>query len=298
MGIEAVALLHVPLDRVREVLPAVDAAPGTYRGLAGQRLELRAVADATLVRTRAPFGAEPEELGQLLGAALGPLLDEHGDPRGIFVYPDVAKPKTTTYDAIVDEFGEAGFWVPCLEPAALGQGPAGLTPDALEATMRQLVGGLPPGALAQMQQALTQTDPSTLARAAAELEGALAGNSGDLMGVLQRTMAQARDMLVAQGMVGAAGGQAADDGQGTESQEAGTSPPLVPDEAQAPALWRQARAHVEAMRDKNPEQWQQFEKQIEQLAGAVPGATPPATAGPSPIGRPADPGRSTKRKHR
>jgi hypothetical protein len=233
-------------------------------------------------------------------------LEEHDDERGIFVYPDVAKPKATSYAAIIDEFGEAGFWVPCVEPDELSAALGGAAPGTLEASMRELVGGLPPGALAQMQQALAKTDPATLARAAAELQGALAGNSGDLAGVLQRTMAQARDLLVAGGGLGGADEPEDDvsDVDGTTAEPARAMPkaPVIPSESEAPELWRQARAHVEAMRDKNPAEWLQFEKQLEQLAGAVPAAMPAPKGPTSPrgaaAGRPSEPGRSKKQKRR
>ena len=74
MAITALALLKVD---------SFSLAPET--GMRAEPLE-----DAVLLHTGMPFASEPEELAAKLQEVLGDVLDEHEDPRGIFVLPDVA----------------------------------------------------------------------------------------------------------------------------------------------------------------------------------------------------------------
>ena len=77
MPIDAIALLRVP--------PA---------SIPADRL-IRALDDGALVRTGARFDEDPEDLAALLCDALGDALDDHEDPRGVLLIPDVAKPSGT-----------------------------------------------------------------------------------------------------------------------------------------------------------------------------------------------------------
>jgi hypothetical protein len=94
MSIQAIALLK---------LDACEPNPES-----GMRVE--ALEDAVLVHTGLPFSSDPEELAARLRAALGAALEEHDDPRGIFVLPDVAKPMARSYVDVLDEVGEGGAW--------------------------------------------------------------------------------------------------------------------------------------------------------------------------------------------
>jgi hypothetical protein len=80
MSIQAIALLKI------------DSCASTPES--GMRVE--SLEDAVLVHTGVPFSCEPEDLVARLSAALGAELDEHEDPRGIFVLPDVARPTART----------------------------------------------------------------------------------------------------------------------------------------------------------------------------------------------------------
>ncbi len=93
MGLDAIALLRLPASDIRET--ACD----------------RALSDAVLVRLGVSFASEPEELVLALRQRVGDALDRHRDSRGVLVMPEVARPKATTYDEVVQEVGDGGAWV-------------------------------------------------------------------------------------------------------------------------------------------------------------------------------------------
>ncbi len=74
-------------------------------------MHVESLEDAVLVHTGLAFSSDPEELVARLHAALGGQLDDHDDPRGIFVLPDVARPRTRSYLDVLDEVGEGGSWL-------------------------------------------------------------------------------------------------------------------------------------------------------------------------------------------
>jgi hypothetical protein len=133
MAITATALLQIP------DLPAP----------AGMRAEL--LTDATLLHTGAPFASEPEELFALLEAVLGPVLAQHGDPRGVLFLPDVAKPEARSYAEVVAEVGEGGVWAAPPEDDAAFALPDGL--GALSAALGSMVQNMPPSVLAAAEAA-------------------------------------------------------------------------------------------------------------------------------------------------
>src|SRR4051812_13525457 len=96
MTIEANALLRI-----------ADAKP-----LEGQDLRFAQLDDAILLHLRTGFAAEPEQLSERVEELLGPALAQHDDPRGILYIPDVAAPRSRSYDAVVAEVGEGGVWGP------------------------------------------------------------------------------------------------------------------------------------------------------------------------------------------
>jgi hypothetical protein len=100
MSIDAVAVLHIT-GLIAPLEPW------------GTRHPVRHSSDASLVNTMIRFHAQaPDDHALSLRRMLGPALDAHDDPRGILFFPDVSYPKSTGYDAIVEETSEAGFWTP------------------------------------------------------------------------------------------------------------------------------------------------------------------------------------------
>lgn len=276
MGIEAIAVLAVPFADVTSKLTAVEASEGRYRGLGGQSLTIVGIGDATLIHTRAPFSAEPEELAELLRSMVGDVLDGHGDERGVLVFPDKAKPLAHDYQGIVAEIGEAGFWVPCEAAPVEAGGPGAMDAGALGAALEQLMGAMPPGLVAQMQGMLAGADLGALAQAAQQLQSGFAGREHELLAGLQGSLGAAREML---GDAGAATGP-----------EAALDPARlaagVPSEDQAPALWKYARDQVEAMRGRDPDGFAALERSVRAAAGAP--ETAPAGDAPQAPAEPKD----------
>ena len=101
--------------------------------------------DAVLLHTGLPFSMDPEVLLSRLAEALGEaLLAEHGDPRGLFVLPDVAAPRARNYLDVLDEVGEGGVWL-ALEQAEQFHLPDGL--GALGAVLGSMLQNMPESVL-------------------------------------------------------------------------------------------------------------------------------------------------------
>lgn len=156
MSIDAVALVRIPGWQPAPQLFAI------------------ALEDAFLVPTTAPFASEPDELGLALRDRLGDALDRHDDPRGVFMLPDVASPRGKTYDAVIEEIGEAGVWAPIV---ASGHVPARLqnaAPGSFEALAGQLMSAIGGGTLAELQRAMMSGDTEAFARAQQQMVEAIA----------------------------------------------------------------------------------------------------------------------------
>jgi hypothetical protein len=237
MGIDAVAVLHLPFEDVTRELEPHEPAEGTYRSLGGSTVRIVALGDATLVHTMGRFGAEPDELGLTLRWLLGGLVDRHADERGIFVFPDVAAPKASGYHALIEELGEVGFWTPRVAADHVPERLAQAEPGSLEAAVRDMMAALPPGALADLGRAAAGIDPGTMARAAQQLQAALGGGDPQLTAALGQSLGTAQQLLAATGR-----------GPGAPMQQGLAGLPFdIPDEQQAPELWRKAREQAEAL---------------------------------------------------
>lgn len=128
---------------------------------AGARIER--LEDAWLVHTGQSFALAPEELSRAVRALLGDaLLDQHGDARGLFFIPDVAKPSARSYAAVIDEVGDGGVWAPLRVAPPAAAGLAGL--------LGSMLGQLPPDLLAAAAQTARE-NPEALQQAGAQLQG-------------------------------------------------------------------------------------------------------------------------------
>lgn len=155
MGIDAIALLRlssaaIPTDRI-----------------------LRTLDDGVLVKTGAPFDEEPEELALLLSEIVGDALDDHDDPRGVLMIPDVAQPKGKKYDEVVEEIGEGGTWI------------------SLDADPQQILGGLFSSVMDAMQSPDVQRALVDAREAAA---GARSGATDHVTSAQERMIALARSL--------------------------------------------------------------------------------------------------------
>jgi hypothetical protein len=128
---------------------------------AGARIEQ--LDDAWLVHTGQNFALPPEELSQALRALLGDApLDQHGDARGLFFIPDVAKPSARSYAGVLEEIGDGGVWAPLrVSPPPAAAGLAGL--------LGGMLGQLPPDFLAAAA-ASARDNPQAIQQAGAQLQ--------------------------------------------------------------------------------------------------------------------------------
>ncbi len=139
------------------------------------RLQVKRLEDATLVHTGVGFGEDLETLAYAIRTSVGDALDHHDDARGIFVLPDVAAPKATTYDGVIEEIGEAGEWVRAMPagevPASLIEAPEG----SFEAMMGQAMQALGDTNLADIQRALASGDFGALEQLQKKMAAAVGG---------------------------------------------------------------------------------------------------------------------------
>ena len=202
MSMNAVAALRIELARLTEALGEAEAPAGAktpasatwVNSLYGGAILVHQLDDGVLVDLGHALGdVEPDELGAALRAHLGPLLDDHDDERGIFIFPDKARPSDKAIAAIVEEVGELGEWVQ--PPAAAGL--PGMVGGGLEAMMGQMLGGMDPG---QMQGLFEQAqqmmaDPAMaeqMMAAAAQMMGG-AGGGFDLSSLAEQAQRVVQD---------------------------------------------------------------------------------------------------------
>jgi hypothetical protein len=140
MPILAVALLK--LDACSALLAR---GPARFDLAAESGVRAEALDDAQLLHTGLPFASEPELIVQRLQQALGEALDEHDDPRGVFLLPDVAAPKARAYLDVIDEVGEGGQWLPLPQEAQDFGLPDGL--GALSAVLGSMLQHMPESVL-------------------------------------------------------------------------------------------------------------------------------------------------------
>jgi hypothetical protein len=181
MGIDAVALL-----RGKDLpLPA--------------GVLLRTLDDGVLVFTLARFSADLEQMALALRLRLGGALDAHHDERGVFLIPDVAEPRATTYEGVIAEVGEAGVWAPVVAaghvPASLASAPEG----SFAAIMGEVMGALGGDAMATLMQAVATGDAAAMAAVQAKIVEALGGQEGvEAIGTRLTEAAQAELPAVAE----------------------------------------------------------------------------------------------------
>jgi len=224
MPITAICLLKVPS------LPLPSEGP----------VRVEKLDDSVLLHTTLDFADDPEDLAGAVRSLLGEAVaDQHDDERGVFLVPSVAAPKSRSYAGVIEEVADGGVWAPWepteVEVEAGLPGMAGLPLTAagpeLAGLLGSMLGGMPPGMLAQATASLRE-DPSALQDAAAQLPGLLQnpsqmpelasmlqamGVSGsqlsDITKGLQEQLARDPSQLLAmaEGLFGAAGEEDDDD---------------------------------------------------------------------------------------
>jgi len=218
MSIQAVAILHVHPNKVKA---ALDPGPeGARRDLEGDHFDvveghdgktyvIESFEDATALHLGIPLGHDdPEVMGTLVAVAVGDIIDDHDEPRGVPLYPDNYRPKARTWEGLLDEIGDALDWAPIEGPEVVdpmgmpGMMPGGMGPGAedLASMASQMQAMLPPEMLQQaMQMAQQLAGSGSLAdveRAMKQMMGPMPGSGEASAGMDFQTIArQAQQML-------------------------------------------------------------------------------------------------------
>ncbi len=140
---EAAAIVRIEPAQLRDAFAAVGGKEDQRAGANGEPFEIVAVDDATVVRLGISIASEPEELAARLEALLGELLDAHDDARGVPIYPSSHALAATSWDAAIEELGEAADWVSLdAGPGGIGDMLAafGLNEDSMK-EMEKMLGG-------------------------------------------------------------------------------------------------------------------------------------------------------------
>jgi hypothetical protein len=106
----AAAILHLAPSRVREALPSSDG-DDVRVAANGENVTIAALSDATIVQLGVSIGEEPETLAARVRELLGALVEAHEEERGVPVYPSSYELQAKSWDAAIEELGEAADWV-------------------------------------------------------------------------------------------------------------------------------------------------------------------------------------------
>jgi hypothetical protein len=117
MSKQAVAIVRIDAGSVRGALAAAGGEDQRV-GANGEAFRIDALDDATLVHLEIGIGSEPSELAARLEELLGELLEAHEEPRGVPVYPSSYTLAARTWEAAIEELGEAADWVKIEEETA------------------------------------------------------------------------------------------------------------------------------------------------------------------------------------
>ncbi len=142
-------------------------------------VELELLSDGIAVTLPLRFHVDPERIGSFLRGSLSDWVDAQESPR-VYVYPNVARPEGSTFQARIDELGEGGMWVEVPPASAgidanlMGQALEGLQSGGMLSAMQAMVqgGGVDMSALASIAQQVMQNPGlmQTVAEAAGQLE--------------------------------------------------------------------------------------------------------------------------------
>jgi hypothetical protein len=172
MPIHAICLLKVPS------LPLPTTGP----------VRVEALDDSVLLHTSLDFADDPEDVAAAVRSLVGETLAvQHQDPRGLFLVPSVAVPKSRRYDQVVEEVADGGVWAPWSEELGVASQLGAAAPD-LGGMLGAMLGQMPEGMFERAAAGL-RDDPSALKDAAAQLPGMLQ-NPGALQDLLQQGSSQ------------------------------------------------------------------------------------------------------------
>ena len=178
MAMDAVVLLRASGKTIASALAAHLASPAGAKS--PKDLVATAIDGGALLYTRLPFSAEP---GEVLGAVkryLGKAVDAHDDKRGVYVFPDLGRGSPGSYDEVLEDLGELGYWAKWSDVGKKTQAPA--------AALNPSFPGVDPNLMQNLASAAMSNDPDEMARLGAQFGDLLAKQAGlgDLADMIRR----------------------------------------------------------------------------------------------------------------
>ena len=181
MAMDAVVLLRVAgkvaAMAVTEHLAGPSGAKAS-KGLVATTLE-----GGCLLYTRLPFSSEPGEILASVKKTLGKALDGHSDKRGVYVFPELGRGTYASYDEVVEELGELGYWAKWSD--------VGKKVDKAAMAANHSFPGVDPDLMKNLADAAMSNDPDELARLGAQFGDLLAKQAGlgDLADMIRKAAA-------------------------------------------------------------------------------------------------------------
>lgn len=206
MASPGIFALPLTLEQVRKQLGEPTSASGVHTfSTPNGEIHAGTLEGGVTIQLGLDFDTEPTQAGAILRLALGAALDGLVEPRA-FVYPEVARPAATSYEALVVEVGEGGEWVPVPSEAeanarlGLG-GPAGAPGGDLFGALQSMMGG---DMLGKMQASFQGMTGGQGLPGGADLPGGIEGLAGlaqQLLGdpAMRDALQQAGEQLLRSG---------------------------------------------------------------------------------------------------
>jgi hypothetical protein len=181
MAMDAVVLLRVTGKTAAAAVADHLASPAGAKSPKG--LVSTSVDGGSLLYTRLPFSAEPGEILSAVKKTLGKALDEHKDKRGVYVFPELGRGSLGSYDEIIEELGELGYWAHWSD--------VGKKVDKNAIAANPSFPGVDPSLMQNLASAAMSNDPDEMARLGAQFGDLLAKQAGlgDLADMIRKAAA-------------------------------------------------------------------------------------------------------------
>lgn len=181
MAMDAVVLLRVAGKAAGTAVTDYLASPAgakAPKGLVATTLE-----GGCLLYTRLPFSSEPGEILAAVKKTLGKAIDGHSDKRGVYVFPELGRGAYTSYDEVIEELGELGYWAKWSD--------VGKKVDKAAMAANPSFPGVDPDLMKNLADAAMSNDPDEMARLGAQFGDLLAKQAGlgDLADMIRKAAA-------------------------------------------------------------------------------------------------------------
>ena len=181
MAMDAVVLLRVAGKIAASSLADYLASPAGAKAPKG--LVVTTLEGGSLLYVRMPFASEPGEVLAAVKKTLGKSIESHSDKRGVYVFPELGRGSYTSYDEVVEELGELGYWAKWSD--------VGKKVDKAAIAANPSFPGVDPDLMKNLADAAMSNDPDEMARLGAQFGDLLAKQAGlgDLADMIRRAAA-------------------------------------------------------------------------------------------------------------